>query len=335
MKARLSVAAGILAGVCLFWYALKGVDFARLSEACRQADYALLALAVLTNLAEAFMRGVKWKLLLDPVNRVRVWDSFRMETAGLALNNVLPFRLGEILRGTAGAGVFHMPVVTVFATIVVERALDVIALVLLLSLVGISGRVEGDIFQHKSAIILLFTAVAAGICAVIFADRLVKLKILEPLFTRFVFLKKILSQIAAGAIAFKDWRRGIITVLAAMFQWCVNAFTILVLVYAFHLQDMLGPAHCIVVTVASAIACSIPAMPGFFGNYEAGVAAVMGVWGVQKDAAFAMAFTGHILGYITITLAGLIFVYGLGYSVGRVWNFRSGNSGTSTGKEIL
>ena len=60
MKARLTVAAGILAGVCLFWYALKGVDFARLSEACRQADYALLALAVLTNLAEAFMRGVKW-----------------------------------------------------------------------------------------------------------------------------------------------------------------------------------------------------------------------------------------------------------------------------------
>lgn len=323
MKAKLTVIIGVLAGLGLFCYALKGVDFVRFSETCRQADYALLALAVFTNIAEAFMRGAKWKLLLDPVNRVRVWDSFRMETAGLALNNVLPFRLGEILRGTAGAGVFRMPVVTVFATIVVERALDVIALVLLLFIVGISGKAEGEIFQHKLAMLLLFIAVAAGICAVIFADRLIKFKMLEPLFSRFKFLKNILSQIATGALAFKSWKRGIITVLAAMFQWCVNSFTILVLVYAFHLQDMLGPAHCIVVTVASAIACSVPAMPGFFGNYEAGVAAVMGVWGVQKDAAFALAFAGHIIGYITITLTGLIFVYGLGYSVGKVWNFRS------------
>ena len=323
MKAKLTILLGILVGAALFAYALKGVDFTRLSEACRQADYFFLALVIIANLLETFMRGVKWKILLDPANKVRLWDSFRMEAAGLALNNVLPFRLGEILRGTAGAGVFRIPVVTVFATIVVERALDVVALVLLLAITGMFGNIEGEIFQHKTAMSMLFFAVVAGISAIVFSDRLARMKLLAPVFSKFPAVSRIVSQISIGAMAFRSWKTGSLAVLAAMFQWFVNSLSPFALIYAFHLQDQLDIAHSLVITVASAIACSVPAMPGFFGNYEAGVAAVMGVWGIPKDTAFALAFAGHILGYITITLTGLIFVYGLGYSVSKAWNFRS------------
>lgn len=327
MKAKLTILLGVLVGAALFAYALKGVDFSRLSEACRQADYFFLALVIIANLFETFMRGVKWKILLDPANKVRLWDSFRMEAAGLALNNVLPFRLGEILRGTAGAGVFRIPVVTVFATIVAERALDVVALVLLLAIIGMSGNIEGEIFQHKAAMSMLFFVVVAGICAIVFSDRLAHMKLLAPVFAKFPAVSRMVSQISIGAMAFRSWKTGSLAVLAAMLQWFVNSLSPFALIYAFHLQDELGIAHSLVITVASAIACSVPAMPGFFGNYEAGVAAVMGVWGIPKDTAFALAFAGHILGYITITLTGLIFVYGLGYSVSKAWNFRAKANG--------
>lgn len=319
MKAKLALAAGIAAGIALFFYAMRGVDFTRLSEVWSQADHLFLSLVILTNIAETFMRGVKWKILLDPAGEVRVWDSFRMEAAGLALNNILPFRLGEIVRGTAGAGLFKMPAATVFATIVVERALDVVALVLLLAIIGSAGSIESDIFRHKTAMCLLFVAVAMGICAIVYAERILKIKALSPLFDKFPSLAKIFSQIASGALAFRSWKRGGLVIIAAMFQWFVNSLSPLAAVYAFHLQDKMDASHCLIVTVASAIACSIPAMPGFFGNYEAGVAAVMGAWGIEKDTAFALAFSAHIIGYITITAMGLLFVYGLGYSIGKVW----------------
>lgn len=326
MKAKIALLAGIIAGIALFCYAMKGVDLGRLAEVWSQADHIFLLLVIFTNILETFMRGVKWKILLDPAKEVRVWDAFRMEAAGLALNNILPFRLGEIVRGTAGAGVFKMPAATVFATIAVERALDVVALVLLLALIGIFGGIESEIFSHKAAMGALFAAVAAGICAIVYAEKILRIKFLAPFFAKFPALAKILSQIAAGALAFRSWRRGGLAVLAAMFQWFLNSLSPLAVIYAFHLNDKLGAAHSLIITVASAIACSVPAMPGFFGNYEAGVAAVMGAWGIEKETAFAVAFAGHIIGYAAITAMGLIFVYGLGYSIGRAWKFRGGNA---------
>ena len=326
MKAKIALFAGIIAGIALFCYAMKGVDFSRLAEVWSQADHIFLVLVIFTNTAETFMRGVKWKILLDPAKEVRSWDAFRMEAAGLALNNILPFRLGEIVRGTAGAGLFKMPAATVFATIAVERALDVIALVLLLAIIGAFGGIESDIFHHKPAMAVLFAAVAAGISAKVFADRLLNMKLLVPLFKKFPSAAKILSQIAAGALAFRSWRTGSIAVIAAMFQWFLNSLSPLAVIYAFHLDDKLGAAHSLIITVASAIACSVPAMPGFFGNYEAGVAAVMSTWGIEKETAFAVAFAGHIIGYAAITALGLIFVYGLGYSISKAWKFRGGKT---------
>lgn len=319
MKAKLAVIAGILVGIALFCYAMKDVDFHKLAGIWGQANHFMLAAVILTNIAETLMRGAKWKILLDPAGKVRVWDAFRMEAAGLALNNVLPFRLGEIVRGTAGAGIFRIPVATVFATIAVERALDVVALVLLLLIVGLAGNIESDIFTHKAAMIALFSAVAAGISAIVFADKIVRFKFLVPFFEKFPKLAQIMKQIAEGAMAFRSWKSGSLAVLASMFQWFLNSLSPLAIVYAFHMQDKLGPGHCLIVTVASAIACSVPAMPGFFGNYEAGVATVMGAWGIENNVAFAMAFAAHIIGYITITAMGLLFVYGLGYSIGKVW----------------
>lgn len=323
MKARITLAIGIILGISLFAYAMHGVDFAKLAYACKQADYFLLFLLLFTNLFEAFLRSVKWQQLLAPSGNVKTYDVFRTEVAGLALNNILPFRLGEILRGIAGASVFKIPAITVFATIFVERALDIVALIILLCFIGLFGNITSEIFQYKKALVLLFAAVICGIAFLTFAEKIIKSGYFSSLFNRFPALENILLQIAIGARVFQKPFSGLAVVLTAVCQWFVNSLSLFVLIYAFHIEDILGIFHAIALTVASAIACSIPAMPGFFGNYEAGVSGVMAAWGVARDKAFALAFTGHVLGYVVITVLGICFVYTLGYSIGKVWSFRS------------
>ena len=60
-------------------------------------------------------------------------------------------------------------------------------------------------------------------------------------------------------------------------------------------------------------------MPGYFGNFEFAIAKVAGVWGVNKEVAFAYATFAHVLTYLSITSVGLVFVYQMGQSLGKVW----------------
>lgn len=322
MKAALTLTVGFLTGIALFCYAVHDVDFSRLAVICREADYRLFFIVALIAVLELLMRAVKWRILLNPTNKVKLFDVFRMEGAGLALNNILPFRLGEIVRATVGAKVFNIPVVTVFATVVTERAVDVLALIILLCIFGIFGNVNGEIFDYKFLLTFLFLLVCAGITFLVYAEKISKMRCLSGVFVKFPKLAHMITQISMGTKAFKSTKSALAVLAVGVIQWLVNSMGPFVLVYAFNLQDKMDAAHCVVLTVAAAIACSVPAMPGFFGNYEAGVAKVMAVWGVSSETAFAFAFVSHIIGFIVITALGIFFIYQMGYSLSKVWRIR-------------
>ena len=116
MKKKLSVIAGLAASAVLLWLACRRVDFYALAEILGSARPQPLILIFFTVSCELIIRGVKWSLLLAPAGKARAWDALRLETAGLALNNVLPLRLGDIARGAFGAEFFRINLVTVFST---------------------------------------------------------------------------------------------------------------------------------------------------------------------------------------------------------------------------
>ena len=75
-----------------------------------------------------------------------------------------------------------------------------------------------------------------------------------------------------------------------------------------------------------AAAASVPGVPGGFGNYEFAIVKVAGSWGVDREVASAYALGAHLLGYMVVTVVGLIFVYQMGQSIGKVWAQFSGKS---------
>ena len=54
------------------------------------------------------------------------------------------------------------------------------------------------------------------------------------------------------------------------------------------------------------------------------LAAVTVSWGVPKDIGFAYASYSHVLAYLLITVLGVVFVYQMGHSLGKVWGQFSG-----------
>lgn len=319
MKTKLSMLAGFIIGGVLLYFAFRSIDFARMLEICRGAKYIYLVPVVFTIMAELLLRGLKWKLLLDPAAKVRLWDAFRLQGAGIALNNVLPLRLGEIMRGTIGARIFNIPVMTVFATILVERALDVIVLFLLLGAAVALGSISGGYAGRGPYLLAVFAALAAGIGVLVFVDEIVEHHLLSGFFERFPRFKKLLAQLALGVRGFHTPKGAALLVFTGCAQWLLDALNCYWMALAFSIDNVVGAAKSVVLVFTGAVACSVPGMPGFFGNYEASIAGVLGTWGVPRETGLAYATYGHVSGYILLTVIGLVFTYQMGYSLSRVW----------------
>lgn len=320
MKVKLSIAAGFAISALLLWLALRNVPLDNLADAYARVSAWYLLPAALVTVTELLLRGAKWRLLLLPASPgVRVFDAFRLQAAGLALNNVLPLRLGELARASFAAREFKVPLLTVLATILVERLLDVVVLVMMFAAAAAFGGLSGGLLEYRNYLWTLVAALAAGLTALIFADELVSHAWFSGFFARFPRLRSLFEKVAMGVKGFHSFRSGAAILGLATLQWLTNALNMWLLALAFGLGGVVTIFRSIALLFSGAIAASIPAAPGFFGNFELMLTKVMKGWGIEETVGFAYASFVHVAGYIVVTLLGVFFIYRMGQSLGKVW----------------
>ena len=324
MKTKISIIAGFLLGAVLLFFAFRSVDFKGLPAIYSRVNAFFLIPFIFTILLELVFRAARWRLLLNPSRPVRLWDAFRLETAGLALSNILPLRLGEIARGSFGAKIFDIPVLTVFATILVERALDIIVLFTMFAAAAHFGGITGGFMNYGGWLWGLFGGLVAGMAALAFADELVAHTWFSGFFSRFPWLRRLFERVAMGVQGFHSFRSGALILVFAFLQWFLDALNCYWIGRAFGLGGALDIFKSIALVFTGALAASMPGMPGYFGNYEFTLVKVLSAWGIPKDVGFAYASCMHLLGYIIVTLLGVFFVYQMGHSLGKVWGEFSG-----------
>src|SRR6185295_14618887 len=144
----LAVAAAL---VVLF---LRNVDLRHVATEIVHARMRWLTISFATAILSLVIRSLRWQYLLEPLGRATFANAFRATCVGFAASSVLPARAGEVIRPYFLARHENMSATGAFATIVLERLLDMIAvLVLLASYVFIFGR------DLEAANALAFTAV--------------------------------------------------------------------------------------------------------------------------------------------------------------------------------
>ncbi len=79
------------------------------------------------------VRAERWQYLLDPLGPTRFWVVFRATVIGFGASAVLPARAGEVIRPYLLARREGLSATAAFATIVVERILDLVAVLLLMA----------------------------------------------------------------------------------------------------------------------------------------------------------------------------------------------------------
>ena len=121
-------------------YAFWDVDLAELGALLAGGDYrVLLPFEGLLILYFAFT-ALRWRRILAPLGRFRVAQVVPAMMIGFGGNNLLPAHLGEIVRAIVFAREQRCPRSAVLATLVLERLLDVFAILLLYSLAALAVR---------------------------------------------------------------------------------------------------------------------------------------------------------------------------------------------------
>ena len=140
---RTIVALALVVGLLALF--LHNVDLWRVATEIFRARPQWLALSLATMLANLAIRAWRWQFLLEPLGRPTFGNAFRATAVGFAATSVLPARAGEVIRPyfLARTERHHekMTATGAFATIILERVLDTITVLMLLaSFVFVFGR---------------------------------------------------------------------------------------------------------------------------------------------------------------------------------------------------
>lgn len=331
MSARLrtilaQIGSFVLAGVLLY-LALRGVDFSAVWVALREANYTWLLPLTGIVLLSHFIRAWRWKILLDALpaddsmskkHPVSVKTAFYSVMIGYMVNYAAP-RLGEVARSANLAAREKVSFSSVFGTVVVERIVDVIVLlvalvsvVFLLSdqlvtlqqlfidpLVGQLGRIP------TFALFLLSIAVVV-IVLLIYRQALISDSLIQRLW---------MHKVRPVVVSFKDglltviWsRQRFLLVFTTIFIWfcyTVMAYIPLVMLgmaqtYDLSLLDAWG------IMALGAIGVAIPS-PGGTGSYHyITIQTMLHLYSVPQEPAATYAVLTHAAQMILYTIVGFI-----------------------------
>lgn len=114
----------------LFFY---NVDLRGVASAIVHADPMWLAVSLATTVVNLAIRAWRWQYLLEPIGRPGFATAFRATAVGFAASSVLPARAGEVIRPYFLARQERISATGAFATIILERVLDMVTVLVLLA----------------------------------------------------------------------------------------------------------------------------------------------------------------------------------------------------------
>src|SRR6188768_3422362 len=173
MPSGLRVALVIVLTLGLLAFFLHGVELGAVWAATRRADPRLLTVGVGLTMATYALRAARWQYLLAPIGPTRFSTAFRTTVIGFAASFLLPARPGEVLRPYLLARREGLPPTAAFATIILERLLDLVTVLLLFAVFVVlvdPSSLSGDpaMYGRVKAGGLLAGAAALGGLAVFF-----------------------------------------------------------------------------------------------------------------------------------------------------------------------
>jgi uncharacterized protein (TIRG00374 family) len=284
------------------------VDGKKVIGALRMADYRLVVVCWAGSVLWLILRAAFWRTLLQ--DRAPLKQVFLTINQGYLLNNLLPFRLGEIGRSFLLSRKAGLDFWEIISTIFIERALDVmVAVSLFLSaipfVIGAQWAVQAAITTGLIVLVGL-----AGLF--LLARYRARVEVfLTSLSNRWLWVERLvkprMQAFLSGLAVLTHGKRFITAVGWCLVNWLVSILQYYVFLTAFFpnptwLWAVFGLS-------SSALGIAAPSSPGALGVYEVVVVWAFSFFKADPSQTLAFALTAHASNYLITGVIGGVALF--------------------------
>lgn len=307
----LKFATFFLLGILIFWMVYKDQDIDHIKDILsNQVNYFWIVFSLFLGLLSHISRTIRWNLMIEPLgHKPRMLNTFLAVMVGYLMNLALP-RMGEISRCGVLARYEKISFTKLIGTVVVERLIDVLMLLILL-LVVISTQF-GQVLEflknnpevnEKLQRVLYSPVLIGGLVLVALFIWISRHKIKESSLMKKV--KGFVSQFVEGVQSIKNLRNVSAFIFHSVFIWFLYFVMLYCVFFAFGFTSHLLPLAGLTVFVFGSFGMVAPVQGGI-GAWHFMVIEALALYGVDRGDGKVFALLAHGSTTLMLIVLGLI-----------------------------
>jgi glycosyltransferase 2 family protein len=298
---------GVVVSALFTYVAVRHAQLRETGHALAETHYIWLVPSLAVLALAFFIRAVRWQSLFAPDQRPPLRHIVTSLFVLYVANAVLPARAGEAARTVTLNRTAKTPIAQIVGTVFVERAEDVLSLVLLLFvLLPWLPAVSWLQAAAYLAVALVFVlAVCAGILLV-WGERAARL-VLRPLsrlsFVQRDSLERAPEEFTRGLVGLVSPRIAIVSFAWTTLSWLVlgMGFWLVLKASGIGLSPLAGQ----LVVIGIGLAMILPSSPAALGLFEGAAVVVLTAYGVNESEALSYALVLHALNVLPLLVIAL------------------------------
>jgi len=310
---------GLAISLLFLYLAIRNVEWGIVVSGLKEIDLIFLALTIACLFGSIFCRALLWKNLLKFEKRVSWVHAFEAIIIGYMGNNVLPFRMGELIRAYAMSKKEGLAKTFILASIVLERLLDVFSLLIFFLALFFSVQLTHWLVL-SGVIVFVFLTLMIVLVYFAAADTW-KFSSLLTKFLRYFpaaishQAEKITGSFIQGLGLIKNGSQVIQVILLSLIVWSVWTGCVYFGLKAFHLELPLTAPLLLVVVINMGV--MIPSSPGFVGVFQYLCVVSLSFFAVPKETALGFSVVLHAIQFVPVTLLGWFYLTRMHISLSR------------------
>jgi glycosyltransferase 2 family protein len=316
-------AIGIAISLACLYLVLRSVDLGQTLLLLGGARLEWLGLAAMAVCADLFFRALRWQVLIAPIKRVPLRRLGGYMMVGYLANNVLPARLGELVRSHYLGDREGISRSATLGTVVVERVVDTVILVGIgaaaILILNVRGVVVNAILVGVALAGLLVVALAVALAA----HRLPGGSRIGAFLGRWPRVKGMILRLRDGLRVAALPRTLAASAILSVAAWSCTVITVLAVGQSLGIELTVGEGA--LLAAGTNLATAIPSGPGYLGTFEYAGQTIAAAFGLVASKGLALAILIHALTLVISSAGGFVALVRLGWK-GRV-TVAAGRSG--------
>lgn len=317
----------LLITVALLWLSFRGVNFHKLGETIKKANYWFLILSSAASVIAFFVRARRWDLLIEPLGyKPGFINTYHSVTVGYLANLILP-RLGEVAKCAALGKKEKIPFDKLVGTIIIERTIDILTVSVLLGLMLLSGSTTTGSFlsenvidpakQKVSSFLLIFIILIAvtGLVIILYV-RLRKNNSHKPFFKRiYSFVDGIYEGFKSIVRLKRKWEFIFLTILL----WSIYLLMAYLPLFCLDSTSGLGMGGAMFILIIGSFGMAVPVQSGLGAYHWIVSRGLLVAYKIPLEEGLAYATISHESQLLVIAVVGAVSLFILfGHEGGKI-----------------